>query len=26
VQWQGGRKVVVWPPSVAQARPAYPMS
>jgi hypothetical protein len=24
VQWQGGRKVVVWPPSVAQARPAYP--
>jgi branched-chain amino acid transport system substrate-binding protein len=26
VQWQGGRKVVVWPPSVAQARPAYPTS
>ena len=26
VQWQGARKVVVWPPSVAQARPAYPMS
>ena len=26
VQWQGGRKVVVWPPSVAQARPAYPRS
>ena len=24
VQWQGGSKVVVWPPSVAQARPAYP--
>ena len=24
VQWQGGRKVVVWPPSVAQARPVYP--
>jgi branched-chain amino acid transport system substrate-binding protein len=24
IQWQGGRKVVVWPPSVAQARPAYP--
>ncbi len=26
VQWQGGRKVVVWPPSLAQARPAYPRS
>lgn len=26
VQWQGGRKVVVWPPSLAQARPAYPGS
>lgn len=26
VQWQGGRKVVVWPPSVAQARPVYPRS
>jgi branched-chain amino acid transport system substrate-binding protein len=26
VQWQGGKKVVVWPPSVAQARPAYPRS
>jgi ABC-type branched-subunit amino acid transport system substrate-binding protein len=26
VQWQGGKKVVVWPPSVAQARPAYPSS
>ncbi|MDP2674330.1 MAG: amino acid ABC transporter substrate-binding protein [Dehalococcoidia bacterium] len=26
VQWQGGRRVVVWPPSVAQARPAYPRS
>jgi branched-chain amino acid transport system substrate-binding protein len=24
VQWQGGRRVVVWPPSVAQARPLYP--
>src|SRR2546425_4821039 len=24
VQWQGGRKVVVWPPSVPQARPVYP--
>lgn len=24
VQWQGGRRVVVWPPSVAQARPVYP--
>jgi branched-chain amino acid transport system substrate-binding protein len=26
VQWQEGRKVVVWPPSVAQARPVYPRS
>jgi len=26
VQWQGGRKVVVWPPAVAQARPVYPRS
>ena len=26
VQWQGGKKVVVWPPSVAQARPVYPRS
>ena len=26
VQWQGGRKVVVWPPSLAQARPVYPRS
>ena len=26
VQWQGGRKVVVWPPSVAQARPVHPRS
>lgn len=26
VQWQGGRKVVVWPSSVAQARPVYPRS
>ena len=25
-QWQGGRRVVVWPPSVAQARPVYPNS
>ena len=26
VQWQGGKRVVVWPPSVAQARPVYPRS
>ena len=26
VQWQGGRRVVVWPPSVAQAGPVYPNS
>ena len=26
VQWQGGGKVVVWPPSLAQARPVYPRS
>ena len=26
VQWQGGRRVVVWPLSVAQARPVYPRS
>ncbi|MDO8613326.1 MAG: amino acid ABC transporter substrate-binding protein [Dehalococcoidia bacterium] len=26
VQWQGGKRVVVWPLSVAQARPVYPRS
>jgi ABC-type branched-subunit amino acid transport system substrate-binding protein len=26
IQWQGGRRVVVWPPSVANARPVYPRS
>jgi hypothetical protein len=24
VQWQRGRKLVVWPPSVSKARPLYP--
>jgi branched-chain amino acid transport system substrate-binding protein len=24
VQWRGGRKLVVWPPAVSQARPLYP--
>jgi len=26
IQWQGGRKVVVWPPAVAEATPNYPMA
>jgi branched-chain amino acid transport system substrate-binding protein len=24
VQWRGGRKLLVWPPSVSKARPLYP--
>jgi len=24
VQWRGGRKLVIWPPSVSQASPPYP--
>ncbi len=25
VQWQGGKKVIVWPPEAANAEPYYPM-
>lgn len=25
VQWQGGKKVIVWPPAAAQAKLCYPM-
>jgi hypothetical protein len=24
VQWRRGRKLVVWPPTLSQARPLYP--
>lgn len=24
VQWRRGRKLVVWPPAVSEARPLYP--
>jgi branched-chain amino acid transport system substrate-binding protein len=26
VQWHGGRKVIVWPPAVAEAPPNYPVA
>ena len=25
MQWQGGKKVIVWPPEAANAKPYYPM-